>query len=115
MCLTASSTSLAGKCFWLRAIDSISSDFVISTDLCQASAPSRGGRKTLLGIHLLLQQIAERRTRRRSTGFAPVVLDRLRLLVGLLGLDGQRDDPRFAVDAGELCLDAIADFGHGAG
>src|SRR5690349_16931954 len=89
MCLTANSTSLAGKCFWLRAIDSINSDFVMDTDLLPAPTrlPLRP-RRSLAG-HLLLEQISEPRSGRGPTRVALVVLNRLRLFVRFLGLDRQ--------------------------
>src|SRR5215471_13483806 len=106
MCLTANSTSLAGKCFWLRAIDSISSDFVMSAD----SQANGTRREDSLRGHLLLEQVSEGRPRRRSRRVRLVVLQRLRFLVGFLRLDRQRDHARLPIHAGELRLDGLADF-----
>ena len=86
MCLTANSTSLAGKCFWLRAIDSISSDFVMEYGPSSRGlprTPSYNGRRLTSGVSLLLEQVSERRARRRSARVGLVVLHRLLLLRAL--------------------------------
>src|SRR5882672_3270091 len=115
MCLTANSTSLAGKCFWLRAIDSINSDFVMGTDLPPGLLhvfPSTSTKS--FRSQLLLEQVSEPRSGRGPTRVALVVLNCLRLFVRFLGLDRQRDDPVLAVDAREFRLDGVADLEHGA-
>src|SRR5262245_15832258 len=63
-----------------------------------------------LRSHLLLEQVAERRARRRSRRIGLVVLQRLLFLVGFLRLDRQRDDPGLSIDSGELRLDRLADL-----
>src|SRR6195256_5094561 len=99
ICFSASSTSLAGRCFCFAVMISMSSDLVM--------------RSALTGTDVLLEQIPEGGARGRR--LRAVTLHRLGLLVSLLGLDRQRDGARLAVDTGELRLDLIAHLEHRAG
>src|SRR5688572_16742448 len=114
ICFTASSMSLAGRCFCFAEMISISSDFVIAPVLnCGSPPPSPATTRTgLLTGDLLLQQVAERRAGRRIG--AAVLLHRLGLFLGLYCADRQRDRAALAVDADEARLDLVADLEHGA-
>src|SRR5690349_12699071 len=102
ICFSASSTSLAGRCFCLAVMISMSSDFVMATSAVALAARA----------DVLLEQVAETGAARRRLG--AVALHRLGLVVRLLRLDGQRNGARLAVDAGELGLDLLADLEHRA-
>src|SRR6056297_392236 len=131
-CLTASSTSFAGRCFCFLAMISISSDLVIGAfaSLCPrsgAAPPVRrhpdavrpGARGPLsVGIargDLLLQQLTERGAAGTAARFGLVALDRFLLLVGLLGLDGELDAAVLAIHRRELGLHLFPGLQHGAG
>src|SRR5215472_18738850 len=103
ICFSASSTSLAGRCFCLAVMISMSSDFVMAA----ASAVSVAAR-----ADVLLEQVAEAGAARRRLG--TVALHRLGLVVRFLRLDRQRNGARLAVDAGELGLDLVPDLEHRA-
>src|SRR4029077_689941 len=106
ICFSASSTSLAGRCFCLAVIISMSSDLVMRRDIGLK-------RSAFSGTDLLFQQIPEAGARRRL--LRAVALDRLGLLVRFLCLDRQRDGAWFLVDAGELRLHLVAHLEHRAG
>src|SRR5688572_10022779 len=103
ICLSASSTSLAGRCFCFAVMISMSSDFVMGRNLFQLLT---------IAANLLLEQIAQARARRRLVG--TVVRYRLGFFVHFLGLDGQRDRTRLAIHAGEPGFDFLAHLEHGA-
>src|ERR1700742_3623982 len=84
ICFSASSTSLAGRCFCFAVMISISSDFVIRFTARNARTAS-----VALRSNLLLQQIAQARARGGRLG--AVALHGFLLLVHLLRLDGQRN------------------------
>src|SRR5579862_6415158 len=98
ICFSASSTSLAGRCFCFAVMISMSSDLVM--------------RSALTGSDLLLQQLSQAGAARGLLG--AIALHRLGLLVRFLGLDGQRDGAGLAVDTGELGLDLLTDLEHRA-
>src|SRR6185312_9797526 len=83
ICFNASSTSFAGRCFCFAVMISMSSDFVI-----QATA-HRPGNSASIRANLLLQQLTKAGAGGRRLG--AIALHGLRLLVHLLGLDGQGD------------------------
>src|SRR5688572_17723595 len=114
MCFTASSMSLAGRCFCFAEMISINSDFVIAPVLnCESPPPSPAATRTgLLTGDLLLQQVAERRAGRRIG--AAVLLHRLGFLLGLARADRQRYRAALAVDAHEARFDLVAHLEHGA-
>src|SRR5690348_13631179 len=102
ICLSASSTSLAGRCFCFAVMISMSSDFVMG----------RYPLVSTIAADLFLQQVAEAGARGGLLG--AVVGHRLLLLVDLLGLDRQRDGARLAIHAGEPGFDFLAHLEHGA-
>src|SRR5579871_4043212 len=97
ICFNASSTSLAGRCFCLAVMISISSDFVMALPVFfnqrpEAPSTETSGRlicdecSAAIGrVDLLLEQIAEAGTRGRD--LRTIVLHRFGLLVHLFGLD----------------------------
>src|SRR5687768_1743038 len=121
ICLTASSTSLAGRCFCFAAMSSMSSDFVMlgpvvlfrkNWRLQVVSACSRAFRLVVPAPDVLFQQVAETRAARGFPG--AVVLHGFGFLVDLLRLDRQRDRAALAIHVGELRLDLVADLQHRA-
>src|SRR5688572_9446648 len=111
ICLSASSTSLAGRCFCFAVMISMSSDFVMGRYrfllLDQLSA-----KHSAIAANLLLQQVAEAGARRGLLG--AVIGHRLLLLVDLLGLDRQRNRARLAIHAREAGFHFLADLQHRA-
>src|SRR6185437_6797505 len=69
-------------------------------------------RSAAITADLLFQQVSQTGPGGRRLG--AVALHCLCLFVDLLGLDGQRDRARLAVDTGELRLDFLADLQHRA-
>src|SRR3954466_4365792 len=86
ICLSASSTSLAGRCFCFAVMISMSSDFVMGR------YPVIAVFRSTIAANLFLEQVPEARARRRLLG--TVVRYRLGLFVHFLGLDGQGDRAR---------------------
>src|SRR3954464_10408533 len=87
ICLSASSTSLAGRCFCFAVMISMSSDFVMGRYPFVALLALKNGLP--IAANLLLEQIAEARAAARTLVGA-VVGHRLGLFVDFLRLDGQR-------------------------
>src|SRR4051812_20124632 len=109
ICLSASSTSLAGRCFCFAVMISMSSDFVMGR-LYSILKKTRDRESAI--PDLFLQQVAEAGARRGLLG--TVVGHRLLLLVDFLRLDRQRDGAGLAVDAREAGFDFRTDLEHGA-
>src|SRR5580658_6592867 len=115
ICFSASSTSLAGRCFCLAVMTSISSDLVMRV-LCRT--PSRAsvslpGTVSAAIADLFLEQVAEARARGRCL-LGAIALYRLGFLVHLFRLDGQRNGARLAIHTGELGVDLLAHLQHRA-
>src|SRR5262245_14125947 len=116
ICLTASSTSLAGRCFCFAAMSSMSSDLVMLGPVVlfqkacrlQEDLQPAGSRLVVPASDVLLQQVAEARAARGLP--RAVVLHCLRFLVDFLRLDRQRDRAALAIHVGELRLDFVADL-----
>src|SRR5688572_15783757 len=124
ICFSASSTSLAGRCFCFAVMISMSSDFVIVVDPRGPSRPvktvkTRQDRQDRLrpsapvGTDLLLEEIPEARARGRSL-LGTIALHRLGFLVHFLRLDRQRDRARLAIVTGALRLHLVAHLQHRA-
>src|SRR6186713_1115949 len=109
ICLSASSTSLAGRCFCFAVMISMSSDLVIGR---LPVLLLLGAENLAIAANLFLEQVPEAGARRRLLG--TVVGYRLGFLVHFLRLDGQRNGTRLAIDAGEPGFDFLADLEHGA-
>src|SRR5579863_3350694 len=101
ICLSASSTSFAGRCFCFAVMISINSDFVMAFPGCERLTAIRP-------VDLLLEQIPEAGSRGRH--FRPIALHRLRFFVNLFRLDRQRDGAGLAIHADELGLHLVADL-----
>src|SRR5690349_9799780 len=109
ICLSASSTSLAGRCFCFAVMISMSSDFVIwAVFLVVGRACQR-----LTIADLFLEEIAQARATARTL-LGTVVGHRFLLLVHFLRLDRQRNRAGLAIHAREARFDFLAHLEHGA-
>src|SRR5262249_44864430 len=86
ICFSASSTSLAGRCFCLAVLISMSSDLVTSLPVLMRSRLIAAS--VAVRADLFLEQIAQ--TRAGGGGLGAITLHRFLLLVHLLRLDRQR-------------------------
>src|SRR4051812_8185680 len=110
ICLSASSTSLAGRCFCFAVMISMSSDFVMGR--CPLVAfVDLFSRSTV--ADLFLEQVAQAGAAARAL-LGAVARHRFLLLVDFLRLDRQRNGARLAIHAGEAGLDFLAHLEHGA-
>src|SRR5688500_13537893 len=110
LCLSASSTSLAGRCFCFAVMISMSSDFVMGR---YRFCCCRDERELAIAADLLLQQVTKAGATARSL-LGAVARDGFRLLVDFLGLDGQRDGAGLAIHTREAGLDFLTHLEHGA-
>src|SRR5690606_39118348 len=132
ICLTANSTSLAGRCFCLAAMSSMSSDLVMSGPFLffhsdrgrHARGDQGGGGRSppppklwllrsigVLASDVLLEKIAKTRPAGGLAG--AIALHRFGFLVDLLRLDRQRDRAALAIDVRELRFHFVVDLQHG--
>jgi len=109
-CLTANSTSLAGRCFCLRAITSMSSDLVIFRFAC--SSVARNPRIFASARQFFLEKLSERRANRGSTSVCLVAAHCFLLVVNFLCLDRQLDRTVLAIDVRELGFNLFANLDH---
>src|ERR1700683_3250396 len=117
-CLTASSTSLAGKCFCLAEMISMSSDFVIIDPWASLDMLDRAGAavqhcptqplvSSILAGDLFFEKISQTGSGRR---IGSIILHGLLFLVDVFRLDRQRNTAALAIHPGEFGFDFLADL-----